>query len=113
MARTEHLPIYKTSYALCLFMVQLVHAFSSYHQYTLGLSWRSMAGHNTRGRRNSFQSQPPARLAVVFLDLGVTGAVMQAINWLHTAAAPRTRNCKLTVRRRRIHTTERLRSPRE
>lgn len=36
MARTEHLPIYKASYDLCLYLEQVVHGFSRYHKYTLG-----------------------------------------------------------------------------
>jgi hypothetical protein len=34
MARTEHLPIYKASYDLCLYLEQVVHGFSRYHKYT-------------------------------------------------------------------------------
>jgi len=36
MARTEHLPIYRASYDLCLYLEQVVHRFSRYHKYTLG-----------------------------------------------------------------------------
>ncbi len=36
MARTEHLPIYKASYDLCLYFEQVVRNFSRYHKYTLG-----------------------------------------------------------------------------
>ena len=31
MAQSEHLPIYKASYDLCLYFEQVVHGFSRYH----------------------------------------------------------------------------------
>ena len=40
MARTEHLPICKASYDLCLCLEQVVHGFSRYHKYTLGTDLR-------------------------------------------------------------------------
>ena len=36
MAQAEHLPIYKVSYDLCLYIEQVVRGFSRYHKYTLG-----------------------------------------------------------------------------
>ena len=36
MARTDHLPIYKASYDLCLYFEQVVRNFSRYHKYSLG-----------------------------------------------------------------------------
>jgi hypothetical protein len=36
MARSEHLPIYKASYDLCLYFEQVVRGFSRYHKYSLG-----------------------------------------------------------------------------
>ena len=36
MAHTEHLPTYNASYALCLYLEQVVRQFSRYHKYTLG-----------------------------------------------------------------------------
>jgi hypothetical protein len=36
MARTEHLPLYKTAYDLCLYFEQVVRNFSRYDKYTLG-----------------------------------------------------------------------------
>jgi hypothetical protein len=36
MARSEHLPIYKASYDLCLYFEQVVRNFSRYHKYSLG-----------------------------------------------------------------------------
>jgi len=43
MAQTEHLPIYKSTYDLCLYLEQIVHSFSRYHKYTLGADLRDGA----------------------------------------------------------------------
>ena len=43
MARTEHLPIYKSAYYLCLYLEQVVHNFSRYHKYALGADLRDGA----------------------------------------------------------------------
>jgi len=43
MAQTEHLPIYKSTYDLCLYLEQVVHNFSRYHKYTLGADLRDGA----------------------------------------------------------------------
>jgi len=43
MAQAEHLPIYKASYDLCLYLEQVVRAFSRYHKYTLGADLRDGA----------------------------------------------------------------------
>ena len=43
MAYTEHLPIYKESYALCLYLEQVVRQFARYHKYTLGSDLRDGA----------------------------------------------------------------------
>jgi len=43
MAQTEHLPIYKRSYDLCLSLEQVVRSFSRYHKYTLGADLRDGA----------------------------------------------------------------------
>jgi hypothetical protein len=40
MARSEHLPIYKASYDLCLYLEQVVRHFSRYHKYTIGTDLR-------------------------------------------------------------------------
>jgi hypothetical protein len=40
VARSEHLPIYKASYDLCLYFEQLVRGFSRYHKYGLGTDLR-------------------------------------------------------------------------
>ena len=36
MAQTEHLPIYKASYDLCLYLEQVVAKFARTHRYGLG-----------------------------------------------------------------------------
>jgi hypothetical protein len=43
MAQTEHLPIYKSTYDLCLYLEQVVHNFSRYHKYALGADLRDGA----------------------------------------------------------------------
>jgi len=43
MAQTEHLPIYKASYDLCLYLEQVVHGFARYQKYTLGADLRDGA----------------------------------------------------------------------
>ena len=43
MAQAEHLPIYKASYDLCLYVEQIVRSFSRYHKYTLGADLRDGA----------------------------------------------------------------------
>ena len=40
MAQTEHLPIYKAAYDLCLYLEQIVRNFSRYHKYSLGQDLR-------------------------------------------------------------------------
>jgi hypothetical protein len=36
VAQTEHLPIYKSAYDLCLYFEQVVRNFSRYHKYSIG-----------------------------------------------------------------------------
>jgi hypothetical protein len=43
MAQAEHLPIYKRSYDLCLYLEQVVRNFSRYHKYSLGQDLRDGA----------------------------------------------------------------------
>ena len=43
MARYEHLPIYKASFALLMHVETLVHGFSRYHKYTHGTDMRNTA----------------------------------------------------------------------
>jgi hypothetical protein len=40
MAQTEHLPIYKAAYDLCLYFEQVVQGFSRYHKYAVGADLR-------------------------------------------------------------------------
>ena len=46
MARTEHLPIYKRGYELCLFLEQVVRGFSRYHKYGLGNELSALAAND-------------------------------------------------------------------
>ena len=43
MAQSEHLPIYKRAYDLCLYFEQVVRNFSRYHKYSLGQDLRDGA----------------------------------------------------------------------
>jgi len=43
MARSEHLPIYKASFDLCLYLEQVVRSFSRCHKYGLGADLRDGA----------------------------------------------------------------------
>ena len=43
MAQTEHLPIYKAAYDLCLYFEQIVRNFSRYHKYSIGQDLRDGA----------------------------------------------------------------------
>jgi hypothetical protein len=43
MAQTEHLPIYKRAYDLCLYLEEAVRKFSRYHKYSLGQDLRDGA----------------------------------------------------------------------
>ena len=43
MAQSEHLPIYKAAYDLCLYFEQVVRNFSRYHKYSLGQELRDGA----------------------------------------------------------------------
>ena len=43
MAQTEHVPIYKRAYDLCLYFEQVVRNFSRYHKYSLGADLRDGA----------------------------------------------------------------------
>ena len=43
MARTEHLPIYKQAYDLCLYIEQVVRGFARYDKYTIGTDLRDTA----------------------------------------------------------------------
>lgn len=43
MAQSEHLPIYKAAYDLCLYFEQVVRGFDRYHKYALGADLRDGA----------------------------------------------------------------------
>lgn len=43
MAQSEHLPIYKATYDLCLHFERVVHGFARYHKYSLGTDLRDGA----------------------------------------------------------------------
>ena len=44
MAQSEHLPIYKAAYDLCLYVEQIVHGFSRYHKPVLSSAQRVSKG---------------------------------------------------------------------
>jgi hypothetical protein len=54
MARSEHLPIYKAAYDLCLYLEQLVRGFSRYHKYGLGAGPQPALGSSYRRRSGRF-----------------------------------------------------------
>ena len=64
MAQTEHLPIYKAAYDLCLDLEQVVHKFSRYHKYTLGADLRDSARRALRlvVRANARRDKAPVLL---------------------------------------------------
>jgi hypothetical protein len=49
MARGEHLPIYKRSYALCLYLERVATTFPRYHEYAIGSDLRAGARRVLRG----------------------------------------------------------------
>lgn len=61
MARSEHLPIYKAAYDLCLYFEQVVHGFSRYHKYAIGAHLREGSLRVLRlvVRANSRQDKAP------------------------------------------------------
>src|SRR2546425_2663724 len=63
MAQAEHLPIYKASYDLCLYLEQVVRSFSRYYKYTLGADLRDGARRGlkgiVRGKRAAWQGGRP------------------------------------------------------
>ncbi len=61
MARSEHLPIYKRSYDLCLHLEQVVAGFPRYHKYAIGADLRAGARRVLRGvvRANSASDKAP------------------------------------------------------
>lgn len=43
MAQTDHLPIYKAAYDLCLYLEEVVRNFARYHKYSIGQDLRDGA----------------------------------------------------------------------
>ncbi len=66
MARSEHLPIYKASYDLCLYFEQIVRGFSRYHKYGLGSDLRDGARRVLRlvMRANSRRDKTPVLVEI-------------------------------------------------
>jgi hypothetical protein len=66
MAQTEHLPIYKRAYDLCLYLEQVVRNFSRYHKYSLGQDLRDSARRVLRliVRANARRDRVPVLLAL-------------------------------------------------
>ena len=64
MARTEHLPIYKATYDLCLHLDRVVRGFPRYHKYSLGADLREAARRSLRlvVRANSRREKAPVLL---------------------------------------------------
>lgn len=66
MARTEHLPIYKAAYDLCLYFEQIVRNFSRYHKYAIGQDLRDGA---RRALRLIVRANARTDKASVLLDI--------------------------------------------
>ena len=66
MAQTEHLPIFKASYDLCLHLEQVVAKFARTHRYTLGAELREGARRVLRlvVRANARRDKAPVLLEV-------------------------------------------------
>jgi len=66
VAQTEHLPIYKASYDLCLYLERVVGKFSRYHKYSLGGELRDGARQALKliVRANSRRDKLPVLLDV-------------------------------------------------
>jgi hypothetical protein len=64
MARSEHLPIYKRTYDLCLYFEEIVRNFSRYHKYSLGQDLRDGARRTLRlvVRANARRDKVPVLL---------------------------------------------------
>jgi 23S rRNA-intervening sequence protein len=71
MARTEHLPIYKAAYDLCLYLDQVVRGFPRYHKYSLGADLRAAARRALRlvVRGNSRREKSPVLLELLREEL--------------------------------------------
>ena len=66
MAQTEHLPIYKSTYDLCLSLGLIVQHFSRYHKYALRVDLHGGARHTAQV---ALQPQTPENLREAFLSV--------------------------------------------
>ena len=57
MAQTEHLPIYKTTYDLCLYLEQIVQHFSRYHWGSRGVRSQGVLGREILKPKGLLDSQ--------------------------------------------------------
>lgn len=66
MAQTEHLPIHKAAYDLCLFLEQIVRNFARYPKYSLGQDLRDGARRTLRliVRANARRHKAPVLLEI-------------------------------------------------
>jgi hypothetical protein len=66
MAQSEHLPIYKASYDLCLYLEPVVQGFARYHKYSLGAGLRDGARRVLKlvVRANSRRDKAPVLLEI-------------------------------------------------
>lgn len=66
MAQTEHLPIYKAAYDLCLYLAQIVRNFARYPKNSLGQDLRDGARRTLRliVRANARREKVPVLLAI-------------------------------------------------
>ena len=66
MAQSEHFPIYKRAYDLCLYSEQIVRNFSRYHKYSLGQDLRDGARrvHKLIVRANARRDKVPVLLTL-------------------------------------------------
>ena len=66
MAQSEHLPIYKRAYDLCLYLEQIVRNFARYHKYSLGQDLRDGARRVLKlvVRANARRDKVPVLLAL-------------------------------------------------
>jgi len=94
MARAEHLPIYKRTYDLCLYLEQVERTFSRYHKYSLGEVLHDGAGGNPMRRApdcGGVVAQYSSAVGVVpSTDHGPIGATCFRLGF-----APRFRTCNI------------------
>jgi len=88
MAHTEHLPLYKAAYDLCLYFEQIVRNFSRYHKFGIGADLRDGARRVLRliVRANGRRDKVPVLLEIrevteelkVLLRLGHDSQALQS-----------------------------------